>query len=204
MDSPDIIYKYFPALNEYQKNAIDSLGNIYIEWNSRINVISRNDMAFFYERHVLHSLSIALAFPFEADRMIVDIGTGGGFPGIPLAILFPENQFLLVDSIGKKIKVVDAVVQNLGLTNVKTINGRVELIGIKTDYVISRATAPMPDLVKWSMPILRNKNGNGLIALKGGDLSAELMGYKNLISKNISDFFVEPFFETKKVLFMPA
>ncbi len=176
----EIITPYFDGFTEVQSRQFQALGGIYEEWNEKINVISRKDIAALYEKHVLHSLSIAAIFEFPAGVKIIDIGTGGGFPGIPLAIMFPEVQFTLVDSIGKKLKVVDAVVEALQLTNVKTRHSRAEDIkNEKFDFVVSRAVAPLKDLWQWGKPLLTKGRKmedftNGLICLKGGDLRQEI------------------------------
>jgi 16S rRNA (guanine527-N7)-methyltransferase len=181
----EIILKYFSDFTPLQLNQFKALEELYKEWNAKINVISRKDIDSLYEKHVLHSLSIAAVFEFEPGISIIDIGTGGGFPGIPLAIFFPEVQFHLVDSIAKKLKVVDAVSESIGLKNITTQNTRAEEIkNRKFDFVVSRAVAPLKDLWKWSKPLLRNKvqgtsdqiplQQPGLISLKGGDLAAEI------------------------------
>ena len=202
-DTIQLIFKYFPNLSELQNQQFTILASCYENWNQKINVISRNDMDHFQERHVLHSLSIAKIVSFKNGDEVLDIGTGGGFPGIPLAILFPEVRFTLIDSIGKKIKVVDAVISEIGLSNVKSINARVESICQPFDFVVSRATAPLSDLVKWSSKLLRNKPQNGLIALKGGDLKEELKFVSKKVKVvDIASFFKESFFETKKIIFL--
>jgi 16S rRNA (guanine527-N7)-methyltransferase len=204
MDTSDIIYKYFPDLSADQKKQVDHLGRLYEDWNSKINVISRKDMDHFYERHVLHSLAIAKFIRLRAGEKILDVGTGGGFPGIPLAILFPETDFTLVDSIGKKIKIVESVAGELGLENVTPINGRAESVKLKVDFVVSRATAPLTDLVRWTMQSINKQEGNGLIALKGGDLDEELRAFKMAGRIPVSEYFNEPFFETKQIIFLPV
>jgi 16S rRNA (guanine527-N7)-methyltransferase len=204
MDSASVICKYFPDLTSLQKKQIDSLGILYAEWNTKINVISRKDMDHFYERHVLHSLSIAKFLRFRAGEEVMDIGTGGGFPGIPLAILFPDTVFTLVDSIGKKIKIVEAVTSELGLTNVNALNARAESLKMKFDFVVSRATAPLEKLVQWSMQAIKKQEGNGLIALKGGDLEEELKGFKLAGRIPVCEYFEEPYFQTKEIIFLPV
>lgn len=204
MDSSAIIYKYFPEVSSLQKKQIDSLGDLYSDWNAKINVISRKDMEHFYERHVLHSMAIAKFLRFRPGEKVMDVGTGGGFPGIPLAILFPETEFILVDSIGKKIKIVDAVAKELGLDNVKAVNARAESVSSKVDFVVSRATAPLEDLVRWTLESIHKQEGKGLIALKGGDLDEELDGFKMIGRVPVSEYYVEPFFETKQIIFMPV
>ena len=202
-DSNQLIFKYFPDLSVIQQQQYDSLFSAYENWNQKINVISRKDMDHFHERHVLHSLAIAKMISFKKGDEVLDIGTGGGFPGIPLAILFPDAKFTLVDSIGKKIKVVEAIVNEIGIMNVKSINARVETITLPFDFVVSRATAPLTDLLKWSLHLLRNQPQNGLISLKGGDLSEELRPFgKKVKVVDIATFYEEPYFETKKIVFL--
>lgn len=193
----DIILKYFPSLNSTQQTQLQQLLPLYKEWNEKINVISRKDMDNFYERHVLHSLAIAKVIQFNKNETILDIGTGGGFPGIPLAILFPETKFILVDSIAKKIKVVEEVSQALQLKNVTAKIARAETVTDKIDFVVTRAVAKMDDLIFWS----KNKHPKKIIALKGGDLKEELQGAKkNIKIIPIQDYFEEDFFETKKIV----
>ncbi len=210
MDSHLLIEKYFPALSGKQKELFAKLGSLYADWNSKINVISRKDIDNFYERHVLHSLGIAKVISFKAKTKILDVGTGGGFPGIPLAILFPDCEFHLADSIGKKIKVVNAVAESLGLKNVKGIWSRVEDLplrplerGINSQYhfVVSRAVTELPEFQKWVKNKFLTENfndlPNGILYLRGeGDA-----GHKSFELKN---YFREGFFETKKVIFIPA
>jgi len=203
----DIINKYFKDLSPTQQQQFAALFDVYKEWNDQINVISRKDFDTLYERHVLHSLAIAKFLPFQPGSKILDIGTGGGFPGIPLAIMFPECQFHLVDSIGKKIKVVQEVSSALGLTNVKATHGRAEEVKDKFDFIVSRAVAELALLVRWSQGKIAKKQinaiPNGLICLKGGDLSEELKvvnQYKELY--NLNDYFTEDFFETKKLVYV--
>ncbi len=192
-----IIKKYFPYLTPTQLQQLEQLLPLYREWNEKINVISRKDVANFYERHVLHSLSIAKVIQFEKGEKIVDIGTGGGFPGIPLAILFPESFFILSDSISKKILVVNEVVNALSLQNVEAITCRAESIQQDVDYVVTRAVAPMKDIIFWSKKMHAKK----IIALKGGDLKEELEGIKkNIRIYDLKDQFEEDFFETKKIV----
>jgi len=196
----DIIEKYFPNLTDRQKEQFAYMHELYEEWNAQINVISRKDMEHFTERHVLHSLSIALYLKFKAGWWIADIGTGGGFPGIPLAILYPDVTFNLIDSIGKKIKVVKAVSEALELKNVNAIWGRAEQQQLQVNVVVTRAVAPLPDLVKWATPLLKAQS-KGIIALKGGDLSEELQGYKKRSTiVALSSYFEEPFFESKSLV----
>ena len=207
MQDIDLIAHYFPNLTESQQQQFDALEKLYAEWNSQINVISRKDTDNFYERHVLHSLAIAKVIQFKPSTRILDVGTGGGFPGIPLAILFPACDFLLVDSIGKKIKVVNEVAQTLELTNVRTMHERAENINEQFDFIVSRAVTAMPTFMKWTKGKLlkENKNQlkNGILYLKGGDLREEMAGIRGHIRyTNISDFFKEEFFETKKVVYL--
>jgi 16S rRNA (guanine527-N7)-methyltransferase len=199
------VYKYFKALTPEQINKIDLLKAIYAEWNERINVISRKDMDAFYEHHVLHALSIAKFTTFEPGSRIVDVGTGGGFPGIPLAILFPEVEFTLIDSIGKKIKVVSAVAEALELSNVKALNTRSEQHKGQYDFIISRAVTTLPLFVNQTRHLIapkpKNAIGNGILYLKGGDLTEEIKPFrKRVFVAQLSDYFNEPFFETKKLV----
>ncbi len=203
-----LITKYFPDLTKRQKEQIAQLGELYADWNSKINVISRKDMDQFYLRHVLHSLSIAKVCRFESGAKILDVGCGGGFPSIPLAILFPEVEFTSADSIGKKIKVVEGVADSLQLKNVKPHWGRVEELKSSYDYVISRAVTEMPQFVKWIWnKIGKGQRGtlpNGILYLKGGELAEELAATRmkwDLYS--ISDHFDEEFFQTKYVVYTP-
>lgn len=201
----DIIIKYFPDLTEKQREQFEQLESVYTEWNEKINVISRKDMDALYEKHVLHSLGIAKIMPFAAGTKVLDIGTGGGFPGIPLAILFPEVEFLLVDSIGKKITVVNAVIEALGLKNVRTVHGRAEKIKEKFHFIVSRAVTQMPEFLRWTKGKFEkeqmNAKHNGVLYLKGGDLAEELAGIKCEIFE-LKKVFDEPFFETKKVVYL--
>lgn len=203
----DIIGKYFHSLTSTQRTQFQQLKGVYEEWNSKINVISRKDIDAFYERHVLHSLAIAKVQQFLPNSQVLDVGTGGGFPGIPLAILFPEVQFTLVDSIGKKIKVVKEVSQSIGIQNVTSINSRVEQVEKKFDFIVSRAVTQMPEFVKWIEGKLKKQSvhsqKNGILYLKGGDLTEELSTFPQKEIYNISDFFEEEFFETKKVVYLP-
>ncbi|MFB9057421.1 16S rRNA (guanine(527)-N(7))-methyltransferase RsmG [Mariniflexile ostreae] len=203
----DLILKYFPNLTEDQIEKFNKLQMLYEDWNLKINVVSRKDIDELYLRHVLHSLAIAKIITFKEGTKILDVGTGGGFPGIPLAILFPECSFHLVDSIAKKIKVVNEVVEGLGLTNVKTTHSRVEEINDTFDFIVSRAVAAMPTFVHWTKgKITKQQNHdlkNGILYLKGGDLTEELQDYKTTTLYNLSDFFNEDFFETKKIVHLP-
>ena len=206
MDSK-LISRYFPDLTEKQQKQFKLLKGLYQEWNAQINVISRKDEDDFYLHHVLHSLAISKIINFHSGTRVLDIGTGGGFPGIPLAILFPDTQFVLVDSIGKKIKVVNGITESLGLTNVQGIHERVEKIPGQFDFILSRAVAPLADLLFWTKDKLNPENNNelsnGWICLKGGDLTDELSKIKKHIrSYSISDWFDEPFFETKKIIYV--
>lgn len=202
------IQKYFPNLTEKQLELFEQLQPLYAEWNAQINVISRKDFSEFYERHVLHSLGIAKFTTFKAGSKILDVGTGGGFPGIPLAILYPKVQFHLVDSIGKKIKVVNEVANSLRLMNVKAEQIRAEQLKDKYDFVVSRAVTRLPEFVKWIRKNISQKQKNalpnGVIYLKGGDLTEEIAPFKkNIFVQDLSEYFEEEFFETKKVLHLP-
>ena len=201
-----IIYKYFPGLSNLQKDQFNALQNIYIEWNNRINVISRKDMDNFHLHHVLHSLAIGKAFLFTRGDIILDVGTGGGFPGIPLAILFPDTKFVLLDSIQKKIKVVTEVINHLKLRNAQPLRARVEEHPGRYDYVISRAVTSFPAFVEMTWEKLKKEEGRGgIIYLKGGDLTEELFLFRDRIKLfGISEFFDEPFFDTKKIIFLPS
>ena len=208
----EIVLKYFADFNEVQVKQLQQLEALYKDWNEKINVISRKDIDTLYERHVLHSLAIAAIIDFDKGTEVIDIGTGGGFPGIPLAIFFPEVNFLLADSIGKKIKVVNEVAEAIGLTNVTTHHGRVEeLKGRQFDYAVSRAVAPLGDLWKWINPVIRtgqksDELPNGLICLKGGDLQKEIAesGLKKVVQAwDVHDIFPEPAFEEKFILYVP-
>ena len=200
-----IIHKYFPDLTEKQIEQFTDLQQLYQHWNAQINVISRKNIDTLYTNHILHSLAIAKVIQFEKGTKILDIGTGGGFPGIPLAILFPEVDFLLVDSIGKKIKVVNEVSRAIGLTNVIAIHERAENIKDTFDFVVSRAVTNMTDFKKWVKGKFNNTHNNtlnnGILYLKGGDLSEELRGISHY-KYEIADFFEEEFFETKKVIYI--
>ncbi|WP_282123918.1 16S rRNA (guanine(527)-N(7))-methyltransferase RsmG [Algibacter mikhailovii] len=203
----ELILKYFPDLTEDQIQKFKQLESLYQDWNLKINVVSRKDIDELFLRHVLHSLGIAKVMSFKAGSKILDVGTGGGFPGIPLAILFPECSFHLVDSIAKKLKVVDEVVEGLGITNVKTTHSRVEAIDDTFDFIVSRAVAAMPTFVHWVKGKIAKKQNhelkNGILYLKGGDLSDELKDYRTTTIYNLSDYFSEDFYETKKVVHLP-
>jgi 16S rRNA (guanine527-N7)-methyltransferase len=201
------ITAYFPSLNTRQIDQFSQLGPLYAHWNKSINVISRKDIESLYTRHILHSLGIAKVQPFVDGSRILDIGTGGGFPGIPLAILFPETEFLLVDSIGKKIRVVQAVSEEIGLKNVKAVHGRAEKQKGEFDFIVSRAVTRMSDFVKWTRnkisPVNRHELENGILYLKGGDLEEELRPFKRARIFSLADYFDEEFFITKKVVHLP-
>jgi len=202
-----LIQKYFPDLTDLQIKQFEQLKGLYKDWNLKINVVSRKDIDELYLRHVLHSLGISKVMPFQSGSKILDVGTGGGFPGIPLAILFPEVQFHLVDSIAKKIKVVNDVSEGLGLQNIKTTHGRVEEIKGTYDFIVSRAVAQMETFVFWTKGKINKKQQhpikNGILYLKGGDLSDELKKYTSATIYNLPDYFAEDFFETKKVVHLP-
>jgi len=204
-----ILTKYFPDLTPHQLEQFAALQGLYEEWNAKINVISRKDLDNFYERHVLHSLAIAKVVQFQYGCQLLDLGTGGGFPGIPLAIMFPEAEFTLVDSIAKKITVVQAVIDALELKNAKALATRVEKIETDVDFVITRAVAPLPELQNWVRGKFSNNQfhplRNGIIALKGGDLKAEINAtYKKCKVWHISDIYTEDWFkEEKKIVYLP-
>ncbi|MGI0107779.1 16S rRNA (guanine(527)-N(7))-methyltransferase RsmG [Salinimicrobium sp. WS361] len=203
----ELLEKYFSNFSKDQKNKFSKLQELYQDWNLKINVVSRKDIDELYLRHVLHSLGIAKVQEFLPGTSILDVGTGGGFPGIPLAILHPETNFHLVDSIGKKIKVVNEVVEGLGLKNVHTTNARVEEVPGHYDFIVSRAVAAMPTFVHWTTGKIAKQSKhelkNGILYLKGGDLSEELADYPKAVIYELPDFFEEDFFETKKVVHLP-
>jgi 16S rRNA (guanine527-N7)-methyltransferase len=204
----ELILKYFPNLTETQKSQFEALYALYTDWNEKINVISRKDIEHLYEHHVLHSLAIAEIIHFQPGTIVLDVGTGGGFPGIPLAILFPETKFVLIDSIGKKIKVGTEVSTAIGLKNIKLKHLRVQDEKDKFDFVVSRAVMPLGDLVKLVQKNIskkyKNALPNGLICLKGGELQHEIQPFKNVAELyDVSDFFSEEFFKTKKAVFVP-
>jgi 16S rRNA (guanine527-N7)-methyltransferase len=203
----DAILKYFPNLTQIQKEQFAKLDFLYHDWNAKINVISRKDIDELYTKHVLHSLGIAKIIQFEVGTYVLDVGTGGGFPGIPLAILFPETRFYLIDVIAKKIKVVQAVVDALELKNVKAEQMRAELVKGDFDFIVSRAVTNMPDFVSWVRNKIKKNNKhelkNGILYLKGGDLTEELAAFPKATEYNLADFFENEFFETKKVVHLP-
>ncbi|MDO6820005.1 16S rRNA (guanine(527)-N(7))-methyltransferase RsmG [Zobellia sp. 1_MG-2023] len=203
----ELVFKYFPNLSDLQQKRFILLEELYKDWNQKINVVSRKDIDELYLRHVLHSIGIAKVQQFKEGSSIMDVGTGGGFPGIPLAILFPEVQFTLVDSIGKKIKVVNEVVDGLELDNVTTVNSRVEEVKGQYDFIVSRAVAAMPTFVHWVKGKIKKESQherrNGILYLKGGDLSEELKEYKAIEMYDLTSYFDEAFFETKKVVYLP-
>lgn len=207
MNVEELVLSYFPELTEIQKEKFALLEGLYREWNEKINVISRKDMDFFGIHHVLHSLAIAKVIRFKAETRVMDVGTGGGFPGIPLAILFPEVEFYLVDSIGKKIKVVQGVAEVLGLTNVRAEQTRVEQTAGGQDFIVSRAVTAFPAFVGVTRNKIRkggvNDLPNGILYLKGGDFEEEIKAYAGRVKVfSIPEFFKEDFFETKKVIYL--
>ena len=203
----ELIFNYFTTLTDKQKEHFAALEELYQDWNKKINVVSRKDIDELYLRHVLHSLGIAKIQQFNDNAAILDVGTGGGFPGIPLAILFPEVQFTLVDAIGKKIRVVQEVVDGLQLENVNALHSRVEDIDGQFDFIVSRAVAAMPTFVRWTKGKIKKDSShdrkNGILYLKGGDLTEELQGYTNVQIYELAAYFTESFFETKKVVYLP-
>lgn len=206
---PEAIFRYFPSLSSLQKDKISMLQSLYLRWNSKINVISRKDMDNFFVRHVLHSLSIAKIISFKSRTRILDVGSGGGFPGIPLAIMFPESEFSLLDSVKKKTGVISAITKELNLVNVTTVRKRAEDEESKYDFITGRAVTQFNKFVKLTTKnILRNSNNtlrNGILYLKGGEIDEELAGFTDkIIVWNINEFFNEPFFETKKIIYLPV
>ena len=203
----DEILKYFPNLTDIQKEQFEKLDFLYHDWNEKINVISRKDIDALYTKHILHSLGIAKIIQFEPGTYVLDVGTGGGFPGIPLAILFPETRFYLIDVIAKKIKVVQAVAEGLELKNVKAEQMRAENVKGDFDFIVSRAVTNMPDFVSWVKDKIKKNNKhelkNGILYLKGGDLTEELKDFPKATEYNLADFFEDEFFETKKVVHLP-
>lgn len=202
----EILNRYFPNLEQKQVEQFKQFACVFIDWNEKINLISRKDIDSLFEKHILHSLAIAKFIQFKPGTKIMDVGTGGGFPGIPLAIMFPDSKFHLVDSIGKKIMVVNNIIQELNLKNCKGFHQRAETMEFKYDFIVSRAVTALPDFMK----IVKNKiasisfnsRKNGVIFLKGGDLGEELKPFPKAYVKNISDYFAEEFFETKKIVFV--
>jgi 16S rRNA (guanine527-N7)-methyltransferase len=203
----DEILKYFPNLTDLQIEQFQKLDFLYHDWNEKINVISRKDIDSLYTKHILHSLGIAKVMKFEPGTTVLDVGTGGGFPGIPLAILFPETRFYLIDVIAKKIKVVQGVVDALELKNVKAEQKRAELVKGDFDFIVSRAVTNMPDFVSWIKDKIKkqhkHKLKNGILYLKGGDLTEELKDFPNATLYDLADIFEDEFFETKKVVHLP-
>jgi 16S rRNA (guanine527-N7)-methyltransferase len=203
----EAILKYFPNLTEVQKEQFQQLDSLYHDWNEKINVISRKDIDALYTKHVLHSLGIAKIQAFEPGTYVLDVGTGGGFPGIPLAILFPETRFYLIDVIAKKIKVVQAVAEALGLKNVKAEQIRAENVKGDFDFIVSRAVTNMPDFVSWVKTKIKKQHKhelkNGILYLKGGDLTEELKDFPKATLYDLADIFEDEFFETKKVVHLP-
>jgi len=203
-----ILHKYFPELTVTQIKQFELLQSLYEHWNAQINVISRKDIELLYERHVLHSLGIAKVMSFKSGTKIMDVGCGGGFPGIPLAILFPDSQFYLVDSIGKKIKVVNEIASAIGLTNLKAEHKRAEEVKENFEFIVSRAVTEFPAFYKWVQNKVSKKQfnnlPNGILYLKGGDLKEELKSFeKRVVLYDLKDYFDEPFFDTKKVVYLP-
>jgi 16S rRNA (guanine527-N7)-methyltransferase len=202
----ELILKYFPDITEEQRRQYEALEALYNDWNSRINVISRKDMEHLYTRHILHSLAIAKVCRFDNGARVVDIGCGGGFPSVPLAIMFPEVEFIAVDSIAKKIRVVDGVKEGAKIDNLRAVNCRAEELGLKADYVVSRAVTEMARFRPWAWSILRRGEAgtlpNGILYLKGGELAEELAATRRKWDiYDISDMFDDPFFETKRVVY---
>lgn len=202
----ELILKYFPDITEKQQRQYEALEALYSDWNSRINVISRKDMEHLYTRHILHSLAIAKVCNFSSGARVVDIGCGGGFPSVPLAIMFPEVEFIAVDSIAKKIRVVEGVKEGANIENLRAVNCRAEELGVKADYVVSRAVTEMARFMPWAWQILRKGEAgtlpNGILYLKGGELAEELAATRRKWDiYDISTMFDDPFFETKRVVY---
>lgn len=210
MTGIQLLLNYFPKLTKEQQDQFAQLGELYEHWNSQINVISRKDIESLYEKHVLHSLGVAKVMQFKPGTSVMDVGTGGGFPGVPLAIMFPESNFYLVDSIGKKIKVVNEVSSALGLKNLKAEHARAEQVKQKFDFVVSRAVTEFPEFWKWVRDKFNKKNinalPNGVLYLKGGDLKEEFkaMDKNRIVMYDLKDYFKEEFFDTKKVVYYQA
>lgn len=204
-----ILLKYFPTLTPHQQKLFADFAENFQEWNEQINLVSRNDIEHLYERHILHSLSIAKIISFKKDTVVIDAGTGGGFPGVPLAIMFPEVKFILVDSIRKKINAVQEICNAAGLKNVQTINDRVEKVNAKCDFAVTRAVATLSEIYNWTKKNVKkegfNDLPNGIICLKGGDLDDEIKKLKvKPTVYELSEFFSEEFFDSKKIVFIPA
>ena len=204
----EILLKYFPALSEDELRFFTEFSNSIRQWNEKINLISRKDTEHLFERHILHSLAIAKAISFKKNSVIIDVGTGGGFPGVPLAILFPEVKFILLDSVRKKINAVQEICSSLGIKNIRTINSRIEEADIKCDFVITRAVASLIEIYGWTKNKIHRKSfndlPNGLLCLKGGELTEELKAFKTKTKVfKLKDFFTEEFFETKKLVYVP-
>ena len=208
MECEQLLKLHFKALSAQQKEQFAQLKTVYTHWNRQVNLISRKDMEQFYVHHMLHSLAIAKLQQFLPGSVVMDVGTGGGFPGIPLAIFFPETQFILVDSIGKKIRVVDAVIADLGLKNVTTYNARVETLDLKVDFIVSRAVAQMRTFVHWVdgkiSTVHKHQRRNGILYLKGGDLTEELASFPQAECFPLAPLFSQPFFETKTLVYLPV
>lgn len=209
MGNADIIYKYFPELTDQQREQVALLEPLYADWNQKINLISRKDIGNLYEHHVLHSMSIAKAVKWRPNTRVLDFGTGGGFPGIPLAILFPEVEFTLIDGTGKKVRVAQEVATALKLQNVHTEHIRGEELKQKFDFVVSRAVMPLPDLMRIVRKNLVSKGQNalpnGVITLKGGDVNNEIMPFRKIAQvQEISDWFAEPWFKGKQLIYVPV
>ncbi len=205
----EVLHKYFPDLSKTAIEQFHALKNLYSYWNERINLISRRDLQNLYLHHVLHSLAIAKIFPFEPGAKILDAGTGGGFPGVPLAIFFPEVEFCLVDSIGKKVMAVKTITSDLGLSNTTVSKTRIEEIHEKYDFILCRAVTSLQTMIHWVSMFFNESSHhafcNGLICLKGGDITDELRQYNEMIRLyHIADFFSEPYFETKKIIYLPV